>query len=497
MIKSMSNANVNESKASPQPPLRGSERVLCVDLDGSLIASDLLYESFLGLIRSRPIDLLRVPGWLLKGRAHLKRELGVRGGADPKTLPFHEDVLEFLREQRAQGRRMILATAAEESLACQLAEHLGLFDEVLASDGVVNLKGRRKLLALEERFGPGGFDYLGNGWEDLAIWHSAEETIAVRPSRRLREEIQSNFPTARVFERDPESRGRSILRMIRVHQWAKNLLLFVPLITAHRVTDLSLFLACLIAFFAFSFGASSIYIINDLMDLPSDRVHERKRSRPLASGQVSIPVGMAVTGCLLGFSIALGSLLTSDFLLLLLVYLCTSTAYTFVLKKKLMLDVLCLASLYTLRILAGGAATRIVISPWLMAFSMFLFVSLAFVKRYTELASGLAKDQSHLPGRGYQAIDLDMIRSVGPASGYLAVLVVCLYLNDPESRALYHHPTWLWFLCPIILYWNSRIWFLAQRGQMHSDPVVFALTDRHSLIAGLICGLVILCASLF
>ena len=272
-------------------------------------------------------------------------------------------------------------------------------------------------------------------------------------------------------------------RLLRIHQWAKNLLLFVPLVTAHRLAESPLVAASLIAFLAFSLGASSIYIVNDLMDLTSDRLHPRKRYRPIASGRISIRAALTASVLLLAASIALAAFRPA-FLQMLLLYLGVSLAYTFRFKKSLIVDVLCLAGLYTLRILAGGAVTDISISTWLIAFSMFLFLSLAFVKRYTELDAHRGSRGDLIHGRGYCAIDLDMVRSVGPASGYISALVICLYLHDRESIAMYRHPNLLLLIGPVVLYWISWVWFLAQRGQMHSDPVVFALRDRKSLMAG-------------
>jgi 4-hydroxybenzoate polyprenyltransferase len=479
-----------ETRASAGP------RVLCVDIDGTLIASDLLFESLLGLARRRPWELALVPVWLASGRAHLKRQLANRGAIDVATLPYNEDVVAYLRRCRAQGRRLALATAADERLARAVAGHVGLFDAIIASDGTANLKGRAKLRAIEERCGQGGFDYLGNGWEDLPIWESAGDAAVVRPSRGLLKELQSRRPAAHVFARTG-GQFATWLQMLRVHQWAKNLLLFVPLIAAHRLLEWPLLLGLLLAFVSFSLGASAIYILNDLIDLPSDRLHPRKRLRPLASGRASIPAGLAVAPICFGLSIAFAACLPWPFLGVLLLYLAVSTAYSFVLKKKLIVDVLCLAGLYTLRILAGGAAVGVPISFWLLVFSMFLFLSLAFVKRYSELESVSREQGGALSGRNYQQVDLEMVRSVGPASGYLAVLVLCLYLNDPASATLYRHPKVLWLLCPTVLHWITRIWFLAQRGQMHSDPLVFALTDKRSLITGAVGGAIVAAAAMF
>ncbi len=285
------------------------------------------------------------------------------------------------------------------------------------------------------------------------------------------------------------------LKLLRPHQWAKNVLLFVPVITSHRLLEWPVTTASLLAFVAFSMAASAVYILNDLMDIPSDRRHPTKKYRPLASGAISIPVGLAICPIALGASIGVAALLPRPFLGMVMLYLLISTAYTFWLKKKLMVDVLCLAGLYTLRIVAGGAASGIPMTPWLLAFSMFMFLSLAFVKRYTELAQASKNEEDKLAGRGYLAIDLEMIRSVGPSSAYVAVLVICLYINDHQSTALYHRPEWLWLLCPVILFWISRIWFLAQRGQLHTDPVLFTLIDPKSWVAGLTCVTIIVAAT--
>ncbi len=474
---------------------RVSRRVLCVDLDGSLIATDLLWESFLCVMRARPWDALSIPGWLWRGRANLKRRLTEEAALDIKTLPFREEVVTFLRQRRDEGRRLVLATAAEEGLARAVADHLGLFDDVIASDGTTNLKGRAKLRAIEARYGPGGFDYLGNGPADMPIWESAGEAIVVQRGGRLLGTLRSRHDGAVALEPSP-GRLATWPRMLRVHQWAKNTLVFVPLIASHQVGQWRLLLPCLIAFASFSFGASAIYILNDLYDLPADRLHARKRLRPLASGAISIPAGLATSAVMIVASLALGALLPPAFLTMLVLYVVISTSYTFVLKQKLMIDVLCLAALYTHRLLAGGAATGIPLSFWLVTFSMFLFLSLAFVKRYTEIEAMCVEEGGQIPGRGYRAGDLDLIRSIGPASGYVAVLVVCLFLNDQSTLALYHHPRRLWLLCPVILYWISRVWFLAQRGKMDSDPVVFALRDWPSIAAGLIVALIAVSAIL-
>ncbi len=470
-----------------------TDRVLCVDIDGSLIASDLILESLLVLMRSQPWAVAKLPVWLLKGRAHMKSQLARLATPDVATLPYRKAVLSYLHEQRDQNRRLVLASAADESLARAIADHLGLFDDVIASDGTSNLKGVAKLKAIEDQFGQGGFDYLGDSWADLPIWKAAGWAIVVQPNQRLLRAIKAHQPNPLVLE--PATGGfRPWLKMLRVHQWAKNLLIFVPLIAAHLIGDLHLVFAAVMGFFAFSFGASSVYIVNDLMDLPADRLHPTKRRRPLASSRISIGVGLITFPILLLASLAIGASLPAEFLQLLILYLISSSAYTFYFKKKLLVDVLCLAGLYTLRILAGGAATGIEISRWLMAFSMFFFLSLAFVKRFSEILTSTGDRKERIAGRGYRAADLDIIRTGGVTAGFVAVLVLCLYLNDPSSVQLYRHSRRLWLLCPLILYWLLRIWFLADRDQMHADPMVFALTDLRSVLCGVICAAIVIAA---
>jgi 4-hydroxybenzoate polyprenyltransferase/phosphoserine phosphatase len=462
---------------------------LCVDLDGTLIATDLLWESLFVMLRARPWDALRVPIWLLKGRAHLKARLAEHGAPDVEVLPYRAEVIEFLRARKAEGRRIVLTTAAQESLARRLAEHLALFDEVIASDGTHNLKGRNKLEILTGRFA-GGFDYVGDSHADIPLLASARRAYLVRTGGRVYRRASTACDRLEVFE----GRGRllrDVVKAMRPHQWAKNLLLFVPLVMAHRYLDLPALLLTVLAFVAFCLAASGVYLLNDLLDLQVDRRHVRKRHRPLAAGRVPIPLGVALSFGLLATSLALALALPMRFVALLGLYLVVTTAYSAYLKTQLMIDVITLAGLYTLRILAGGAATMIPVSPWLMAFAMFFFLSMAFAKRYTELAA--KKDESgDIAGRGYRPTDLDLIRSVGPVSGYLCVMVLCLYINSPEVRALHRHPGALWYICPLLLYWISRVWFLAYREELPDDPVVFALRDKISYLTGSAVAIVLL-----
>ena len=462
---------------------------LCVDLDGTLIATDLLWESLFAMIRKRPMDAVRLPFWLLEGRANLKRRIAQRVVIDAKTLPYRDEVVGFLKDEKSRGRHLVLATAADRQLAEGVAEHLDVFDEVIASDNGRNFKGREKLLALQERFGASGFDYLGDSPADLPIWEGARKTLLVRTRRDMERRATAVRAPSRVFE---GRRGgpKALVKALRPHQWAKNILVFVALIAGHQVLRLDLLLQACQAFLAFCFAASAVYILNDLLDLEADRRHPRKRNRPFASGAASIPAGVGMIVALLAATAVATAYLPLAFVGLLILYLLLTTAYSAYLKRKVMIDVICLAGLYTLRILAGGAATSIVISPWLTAFSMFLFLSLAFAKRYTELsAAGASRDL--VPGRGYMGSDIELIRSLGPTSGYLCVLVLCLYLNSPDVRVHYQRPEILWLACPLLLYWISRVWVLANRRQLDDDPVVFALRDRNSRVVGVLAAIIL------
>ncbi len=466
---------------------------LCVDLDGTLIASDLLWESFCAMVRTRPADMALVPLWLVRGRAALKQEIANRGEIDPADLPYRDDVLALIASERLLGRKIVLATAADGRLARAVAAHLGAFDEVIASDGERNLKGSAKRQALEARFGSNQFDYVGDSKADLAVWKAARRSYVVPTSAKV---VREAGRDRRIFPVGSPDGGlaRGLFKAIRPHQWAKNALLLVPLITSHKLLDVSLLLRALVALATFSVSASAVYIINDLLDLQADRRHRTKRFRPFASGRVPIPVGGMAAGVLLVMGVCGSLLLPLKFTGLLLLYLGITTAYSISLKRKPMMDVICLAGLYSLRIFAGGAAVSVPISPWLLAFSMFFFLSLAFAKRYTELETAQSAD-GDLANRGYKAPDLDLIRAMGPASGLLSVLVLCLYINSPDVRQLYDRPELLWLLSPLLLYWIARLWLFACRGSLADDPVLFALHDRVSYLTGAVMGLILLIAT--
>ncbi|SFS07820.1 4-hydroxybenzoate polyprenyltransferase [Dyella sp. OK004] len=465
---------------------------LCVDLDGTLIRSDLLVESALALLSHNPLSIFPMLGWLLRGKAHLKREIASRVSLDPTHLPYNTDVLAWVREQQAV-RSVVLCTASDAELAEAVATHVGGFDAVLASDGQRNLSGSNKAQVLVEQYGEGGFDYVGNASVDLKVWKYAHAAVTVESGTSLSQAAARLTTVEKRFEL-PVAGLRHWVKALRVHQWIKNALVFLPLLAAHRLFEVDAVLATVLAFVCFSLCASSVYITNDLLDLGSDRQHHRKKNRPFAAGHLPLVAGPIVALGLLIISFGLATLLHEIFVGVLAGYYVLTSAYSFRFKRVVMLDVVVLATLYTSRIIAGTAAIHTKPSFWLLAFSMFLFLSLAMVKRYIELLSAQKAGKINASGRGYDIGDIPLIQSLGAASGYLSVLVLALYIDSPDSRILYHHPHYLWLLCPVLLYWISRTWAIAHRGIMHDDPVVFAVTDRLSRVLLVMAALVILFA---
>lgn len=458
---------------------------LVVDLDGTLIHTDMLHESALRVLRDHPLDVLRIPAWLAKGKAVLKRKLAERSSFDPASLPYNRELLHWLGEQRGLGRPLVLCTASDRSIADAIASHLGLFDEVMASDGTHNLSGEYKAEALEKRFGATGFDYAGNALADVVVWERARRAVVVNADSRLLEQAAACCDVEKVFP--PTALDFTAWRrVLRVHQWLKNALLFVPVLAAHQITNPQLWLSLLLAFCSFSLCASSVYIANDLLDLESDRQHPRKCNRPFASGLVPAWMGALLAPLLLAASIAIGARVGGSFLPWLLIYFALTCAYSWGLKRLLLVDCLTLAVLYTLRIVAGAAAASMSLSFWLLAFSVFLFLSLAFVKRYAELQVQLLHGKHKVHGRGYFTTDAPLIQMQGMASGYAAVLVLALYLNSSAVLQLYRTPELVWGAVLAVLFWINWMWMQAHRGHMHDDPLVFAVKDKASLIAGLV-----------
>ena len=467
---------------------------LVVDLDGTLIRTDMLHESAVQVLHDNPFAAWRILNCLWRGKAVLKRYLADRTDINPSSLPYNQDLLDWLKQQRSQGRKLILCSASDFSLASAIAEYLGVFDEVMASDGTTNLAGKHKAKVLTQRFGHAGFDYAGNARADLAVWQHARRAVVVNASASLARKAGGYCQVERVFP-SPASGFTAWSRVLRMHQWLKNCLLFVPLVAAHQLTDPGNWLALILAFCSFSLCASSVYIINDLMDLESDRQHPRKRSRPFASGLVPAWMGVALSPLLLLGSLALARHVAGTFLPWLLFYFLLTCAYSWKLKRFIVVDCLTLAMLYTLRIVAGAAAAGIVLSFWLLAFSVFLFLSLAFVKRYAELQVQLLHGRQQAHGRGYYTTDAPLLQMMGITSGYAAVLVLALYLNSDTVVRLYRAPEFVWGAVPVMLFWVSWMWMQAHRGEMHDDPLVFAVKDKASLLAGAVFAAVLLIGS--
>jgi len=475
--------------ALPGEPSAGTGALivaLVVDLDGTLIQTDLLFEAANLFVTRRPLEAPRLAGWLAQGKQHLKSKLAAAITVDAASLPYKEHVIAWLREQRASGRRLVLATASHRSLAESVAAHLGLFDEVLATDGEFNLRGRHKRDLLVRRFGEKQFDYVGDHAIDLEVWRSSRHAYVVTRSSSLVSRVREVADVRAVFPDGGTPFARAVVRALRPHQWVKNLLILVPLLAAHRYWDFESVVAVFMGLVVFGLTASSVYVLNDLVDVMDDRQHVRKRTRPFAAGDLGLHVGWMLWPALLVAAFAVAVLtLPTKFVGVLSAYFVLTFAYSLRLKRVPIIDVLTLASLYTIRIIAGAAAIGVPLSFWLLSFSMFFFLSLAFVKRFSELYDMRASGKSgRIRGRGYVKEDLEVVSAQGTASGYISVLVLALYIQDSHTAELYSRPQLIWLACPILLYWISRAWLIAHRGDMHDDPVVFALRDRISWAIG-------------
>jgi 4-hydroxybenzoate polyprenyltransferase len=462
---------------------------LCVDLDGTLIAADTLWEGAAVVLFRNPLMLFALVYWALCGKARLKHEVARRSGRRASDWPYRCEVLERLEAERATGREIVLVTGAAEAVAVDVAAHAGVFSAVLHSSRDHNLTSHRKRQALLERYGEAGFDYMGNSRDDVAVFDVARKAIVVAPDAAA-ESWRRKHHAERLQTAEPTFRGT--LKSIRVHQWAKNVLIAVPMALNHDVLVQDALVNTIVAFFAFSFLASAVYVVNDISDLANDRRHPKKRFRPLASGQMSVPTGLALAASLLIASIGLTLAMPPTFTMTLTIYLAVTTAYTFFLKRKLLVDVFTLAGLYTIRIAAGAAATGTDLSFWLLAFSIFFFLSLALVKRYVELDEQTGSLGDTVPGRGYMRVDFEMVGQAGVSSAFASALVLALYIHSAEMQQMYSLPAALWPLCPMVLYMLLRIWMLARRGSLHEDPVVFIMRDWRSIATMALGGLLVM-----
>jgi len=448
--------------------------VLCVDLDGTLIRGDLLWECVLVLLKTRPVTLLLLPFWLLSGRASLKRKLAARIDLNPACLPYRQQVLDLIQQEKAAGRRTALVTAADQNLAETISSYLGLFDEVHGSDGHLNLKGATKAAFLAQQFGEDGFEYVGDSAADVAVWRNARAAYVVGTQIRAEQAAAVTTLKSTILVTRPSF--RTWINALRGHHWAKNLLLFLPMFLAHNLA-IGPLVRTFLGFALYGFCASGLYILNDLLDLHSDREHPWKRKRPFAAGDISIPEGLLASTVLLSTALGLGFFLDVQFGFALLGYAALTMLYSFYLKKIALLDVFVLSSFYSFRILAGAMITGTPLSQWFLAFSMFFFLSLAMAKRYSELLHAQDLVVAGNSGRGYHTGDRELLLSLGVGSSFSAVVIFSLYVHSQDVGLLYSSPEFLFLLCPIVLYWLSRTWLMAHRGELKEDPVTLAIRD--------------------
>lgn len=454
-------------------------RPLAVDLDGTLVKTDTLVELTLVVIKHNWLALFLLPLWLVRGRPYFKRQLAARGRLSAEMLSYTDELVQYLREQKDRGRSLCLVSAAAPAVAKNVAGHLGFFEDVIVSD-TIHLSGKAKARALAARFGRGGYVYAGNSWRDVPVWRAGAGAIVVNASKAVERSAGAAGPIERVIAA-PKVTWQTWARLLRSYQWIKNVLVFVPMVAAHVVTPEAVRSAAL-AWAAFCLVASSSYLLNDLFDLPADRQHSSKRRRPLAAGEVSLLAAVVLWPVLIAMGLGIGSLVSPVFVGWLGAYLVMANLYSLLLKQWLLIDVVMLGLLYTLRIFAGASAVEVVVSAWLLVFSLFLFMSLALLKRFCELARLSDGEQSLVAGRGYHVADRVPIGVMGIASGYLAALVLSLYISSEEVVVLYRRPEGLWLLVPLLLYWISRVWVLAWRGDTDDDPVVFAERDLASYV---------------
>src|SRR5271165_2244438 len=453
---------------------------LVVDLDDTLLRTDLTLESLCVLARCDPLRLLEIPKWLAGGLAHFKKCLNEIAMPDARTLPYREDLLAWLRDQRLQGRSLVVAARADEKLAREIAEDSRLFDRVIASDGVTYLDGETKRKRLVAEFGDRHFDYVGSHRRDLPVWSSAREALLVSPSARLAREVAEVTPVAKVFDAQPTTVG-AVLHEMRVHHWIKNLLIFVPAAAAHRLFPLDWLGRAVLAFGAFSLCASSIYVLNDLLDLTHDREHPEKKDRMVASGQIRPAVALEMLMLLVLGAVAFSVRLPAAFSVVLWTYFLLMVAYSLRLKEVPILDVAILSAGYALRVMAGAAATGIELSVWVPAFIALLFCSFTLIKRCGELQRQVSlRGAGSVQLYGYLGSDTTVLMIEGVTSGYLAVVVLAVYTNSDVAQRLFPRHELFWGLCALLFYWISYMWLVVARGRMHHDPVVFALADPAS-----------------
>lgn len=459
---------------------------LVVDLDGTLIKTDMLLESLMHAVGNRKISLLELVRSLINGKSAFKVRLSEEFDFDPTTLPYRSEVIGLIENSNRLGREVVLATAAAPKIANAIAGHLRLFTKVYSSESTLNLSGANKARVLVKEFGEMGFDYVGDSAKDFPVWQVARNRYLTGHDRRAKKLFNRLYERVEIIESSEMKATSSWARSLRIHQWVKNLLVFAPAIAAHEFFNLSLTVNLLLAFFSFSFLASAVYLINDVFDLQNDRAHPTKSLRPIPKGRISIISALLVATILLVIALGVGLALPSEFAVILFSYFILTSLYTVWIKKLLLLDVITLAGLYTLRVVAGGMAFGVPVSSWLLAFSFFIFLSLSFVKRSSELGIQVNSDSSRSNGRAYLVRDLPIINGLGLVSGLVSVLVFSLYLDSDTVTSLYATSGILWLAVPVLTFWVSYVWVRTGRGEVDEDPILFALKDRASLLSGFV-----------
>jgi len=482
---------VDPDEKNPEP---GRSMPLCVDLDGTLAKTDLLLETIVSAVRKNWTHLFRIPAWFLSGKAAAKSRLATIGSIDPSTIPYNDNLVEYLRRESESGRKIVLATASDRNIAEPIAWHLGFFDAVIASDGVANLKGETKANALVDLYGERGFAYVGNSRSDLAVWRRAKSALLVNTNRSVSRTVAALLPIERKFH-DRKPMLHAFMREIRPHQWIKNTLVFIPPLAGHLLLDATVFFRTLVTFAAFCAAASGIYLINDLLDLETDRSHPQKRNRPFAGGELPLQFGLAGP-ILMALALTIGFAVSSGIMVIVSIYLFLSLAYSKYLKTKPLVDVFCLAALYTIRVFAGGVASGSGVSIWLLNFSGFLFLSLGLLKRYAEYSSrNQTKNSKVNSRRGYTVKDSIFIMMMGIGSTFISSLILGFYVNSMQAQIAYRNPFLLWGIVPLILFWQCRLWLSTVRGYLHDDPIVYAAKDKISYYVMAIVLLIYLLAS--
>jgi 4-hydroxybenzoate polyprenyltransferase/phosphoserine phosphatase len=453
-----------------------NSKPLVLDVDGTFLKTDMLLESFWQALGRAPLKCLKICAANFTNRALLKQELARITDLRTDLLPVNEQVAKLATDSLKQGREVLFASGSDQSLVTQLAKDHGLSDKVFASDGELNMTGGRKAAALVAVYGKGGFDYAGDGSVDKPVWQAAENAIIIGDHPNIAEMLAGNGGNVEQF--GGGWRKRDLLRAMRPHQWVKNVLLFLPLIAAHRI-DIAGILIVLAAANAYSMAASSIYIVNDLLDLEADRLHPTKRKRPFASGTVPILVGMLASVLLGGFALGLAFVISLPMLGIVALYMALSLAYSLKLKRMRWVDVATLAGLYTLRVIAGAIAAQVLASGFLVAFIFPTFITLGCVKRLTELT--LATSDDNLPGRGYGRRDRSDLLNVAGLGTFGALLVFFLYSFTDAAASLYANIWMLWLALIPIGAWLVRMVVLGWQGKQDYDPIVFAMRDKFGL----------------